>query len=254
MLDLDRLFAGTGQAVEVGAPAEVEGMSEAIPTGLGVGMRIALDASADAVKLPKKVGIPTAFPPVPTQGGNAKPNAGAGFRGVPTVPTVPTSKKREPESKPIAPAGVGAASSFRAVVAEVVGDSRCHEINPAAVVLCFHAMTAMDATDAEMGEALRTLAHSPPSEQQRTWSDVCEARGLVPWRLLTFAAVEEERDCMGCANLRSLSGPVNGNERRRFRWGCALGYPIREVARASERIITAPPECRSWHKHLPAAL
>ncbi|WP_374510555.1 hypothetical protein [Niveibacterium sp.] len=112
-------------------------------------------------------------------------------------------------------------------------------------------MTALAASAAEVVEALRTLHDFPPAEQQRMWSDACEARGLVPWRLLTFPAVEQEHDCMGCAHLASASGPLIEGDRRRFRWRCGLGYPVREVARASERIITAPPECASWDRYAP---
>lgn len=130
-------------------------------------------------------------------------------------------------------------------------DGALHELNPAAVVLCFHAMRAKHASDTELAEALHALTQHPPAEQQRQWAQACKRAGLTPWRLLTFAPISEDRDCMGCAHLVSHSGRLLLDERRAFRWGCAKGWPVREVARASERIICAPDECNDWTRFRP---
>ncbi len=172
--------------------------------------------------------------------------------GFPTVPTVPTEKNREGETGRSAPPVGAAGSDFCA--AQFRGASRPvrHEINPAAVVRCVPFRDRIGATDEEVGAALRTLGQSSPIEEQRAWAASCVSKGLTPWRLLTFPAVPDERDCLGCAHIRSTVGAVRPHERRRFRWACALGYPMREVARASERILTAPPECESWARWAPA--
>ncbi|WP_267726604.1 hypothetical protein [Niveibacterium sp. 24ML] len=247
MLDLDRLFSDQASRAEVGTRPE----AQADQTAPDVGANAWEKGSASKTQPANEVGFPTAPPPVTTMGGFARPNAGAGFRGVSTFPTVTTSETHDPEPMHGTRAGGEAASSFRAVFSEADRCDLRHEFNPAALVMCFHLMNREGVSNEALGGALRALSLLRPIEQQVTLSRRCAAAGLDGWRLLSFDAPGEERDCMGCANLRSVSGRLTDDDRRMFRWGCALGYPVREVARASERIITAPPDCTSWVRYKP---
>ncbi len=126
-----------------------------------------------------------------------------------------------------------------------------YPLNPAAVCLVVAACEKTRKTPEEIGRHVLSLHHLKPAEQVRHWHMNCEAVGVVPWQVLTMTSPIEGKDCGMCAHLHSMMEYVEGEDRRRFRWACKLGYLILEYGRATERIMLAPPECESWERHYP---
>jgi hypothetical protein len=129
-----------------------------------------------------------------------------------------------------------------------------HPLHPAAVCLMVAACEkARKTTPEEIGKQVLSLHYLTPTEQVRHGHAACLAKGVAPWRVLAFESPGEGKDCGMCVHLHSILDHVEGDRRRCYRWACKLGYLILEYGRATERIMLAPPECKSWERHYPGA-
>lgn len=123
-------------------------------------------------------------------------------------------------------------------------------LHPSAVCLLLAWAEKIGVSMEELAALLSGLGGIAPGEQVRHWHKVCLEAGLAPWRVLAQVADSEGMDCTLCKHLLSRFYP-EPNSRRRFHWGCALGYLVLEVGRGTERIWIAPPECQSWERWKP---
>lgn len=193
---------------------------------------------------------PDLFPLVPNSKGICSRSLSNKNNDVPNVPVVPMffSGAGPGDGSETSAAGGGAGLDFlRARKSKGAGR---HRLSPAAVVMliawCDH--TKMDRADRiDLLEALRDM---PPGEQVAVWHRACEGVGLQPWKLLNLPAPDTGEDCCSCAHLVSRTFQLDGS-RRRFHWGCALGYLLHEYGRGSERIWIAPPECDRFERWYP---
>ena len=197
---------------------------------------------------------PSQKPGLSQSAGQPKPSIHAGFLGgVPVVPVVPPLKQGAAclagENHP---PGEGRRKVF---CAENEGGGehlqQQYPASPSALLLALAWCRQMRVSREEAAALLLDLGSQPPADQVRHWHGVCVAAGLAPWQVLNLPSQGEGTDCSCCAHLGSVAERIEG-ERRQFRWACKLGYLILEYGRHTERILLAPPECRSWERWYPS--
>ncbi len=251
MLDWDSLMPSAGPEVGQGQ-APIQGQA-GHPEAAGVGHGQSTTTGAAGQGFTPQLGqsvppCPSEKAACPTQLGQRKANAHAGFGGfVPVVPVVPVKKQG---------AGyfdtAGAAGRPLSLRAQNDGQGSRYALNPAAVALLLAWCERAEVTQDERLAALDGLATLPPGEQVQAWASQCQAQRLNPWTLLHPVAPQEGMDCSQCAHLVSQQFNLEGS-RRRFHWCCALGYQIHEYARGAERVWIAPPECGGYERWYPTA-
>jgi hypothetical protein len=185
--------------------------------------------------------------------GNAIPleaNNGEAFGGVvPAVPVVPAKNQgKGKEFEESGAGGVVAANHFASEI-QAKGVER-QPINHVAVVLLLAYSEKVQASLEEILAALTSLRTLPPGEQVRTWWQACLSEKLKPWRLIHLPTSGEGMECTGCSNINLVSDRVPGS-RGMFHWSCKQGYLIHETGRYTERILIAPPECKSFERWRP---
>jgi len=196
---------------------------------------------------------PGNIPPLSRLGSHDKQlNNNDNIEFVPVVPVVP-AKNQWGSCSTSENGAHGGGAEVKNLASENEGPGVSYPLNPAAVCLVVAACerSPRNLTPEDMGLHILSLHRLPPAEQVRHWHGVCRKQGMLPWRVLSFESPGEGKDCGMCVHLHSILDYVAGEDRRRYRWACKLGYLILEYGRATERIMLAPPECKSWERFYP---
>jgi hypothetical protein len=175
--------------------------------------------------------------------GHAKPNNGAASgANAPNAPNAPSENQ----------GGECNLSEIGAVGAVSPSDLRADfSVSPSAVCLVFAWWQRAGGDESELASSLVELRCMPTAEQERSAAQLCAAAGLDPWRIVRHLSRGEGTECFNCAHLTTRVDSLP-NTRRRYFWSCDLQYQLLEHHHDGERVVIAPPECRSWERWRPS--
>lgn len=253
MIDLDRLFSSPGSPEGVPNCAQVSG-AEKKAGGVASVSSTKYPANSNETKAPQGFGADShgggaaqaghsghnATSPKSARCAQLEANNHAGFRGLGTVGTLGTVGFQGEEGKLMHGAPVEGAGR------------EGFALHPSAVCLLLAWARKLGASQEERAALVLGLGEMPPGEQVSYWHRVCLEADIASWKVLALEAPMEGMDCTLCKHLVSRCYP-EPNSRRRFHWGCALGYMTLETGQGTERIWIAPPECQSWERWQPGA-
>ncbi len=170
----------------------------------------------------------------------------------PSVPVVPLEKQgRGKETEKEDGRAGGAAVEPQDFCADVDDDKATYPAHPAAVLLLMTWARLKKISSDGRAELLIDLEGVPPAEQIRHWHGVCVQDGMKPWHVLCLPAPLSGADCTRCRNLCTRHEAIEDG-RVQYHWACELGYLILEQGRGTERILIAPPECKSFERWYPS--
>lgn len=119
-----------------------------------------------------------------------------------------------------------------------------------AVALVFAWWQRLSTDVSELADTLAELQKMPPSEQERSAAQICVSAGLDPWRIVRHMSQGQGIECFSCTHLSSRTESLP-DTRQRYFWSCGLHYQLLEQFQGGQRVVIAPPECKSWKRWRP---